>query len=516
MSVKITFIGAGSLGFTRTLIHDLLSVEVFRDAHFALHDIDSRNLSMVEKLILRDVGANNLPAVVTATRNRIEAVADADYVINTARVGGCEAFEKDIDIPLKYGVDQCVGDTLCAGGILYGQRGIAAMLDFCADIREHAKPGALLLSYGNPNAMLTWAANAHGHVPTVGLCHGVEGGHWQICRVIESVINKGRKPGSAKWTTVDTRDVDIVCAGINHQTRYIRVEYQGKSWLGKLLEGFERHPEYSQTEKIRIDILRRFGYYSTESNGHLSEYLAWYRKRPGEIAKWIDLRSWIHGETGGYLRVTQEGRNWFETEYPRLLAEPPWKLDEHSRSREHASWLLEALVTGRVYRGHLNVVNDGCITNLPADCIIETPCYVDRNGISVPKIGDLPPQCAAICAQSVSVQRLAVQAAVTGDVRTLNQAMLLDPLVGAVCTPDEVEQMTDEMLLAEARWLPQYRHVIPAVKRRFASAPRLARFGTEGAARKKMADVKTVSARNAATAAKRKSGRMLNITEPEG
>ena len=173
-------------------------------------------------------------------------------------------------------------------------------------------------------------------------------------------------------------------------------------------------------------------------------------------------------------------------------------------------------MTGRVYRGHLNVVNDGCITNLPADCIIETPCYVDRNGISVPKIGDLPPQCAAICAQSVSVQRLAVQAAVTGDVRTLNQAMLLDPLVGAVCTPDEVEQMTDEMLLAEARWLPQYRHVIPAVKRRFASAPRLARFGTEGAARKKMADVKTVSARNAATAAKRKSGRMLNITEPEG
>ena len=516
MPVKIVFIGAGSLGFTRTLVHDILTVPELRDAEIVLHDINKRNLSMITRILERDIAANQLPTKISSTLNRRDAVRDADYIVNSTRIGGCEAFQYDVDIPLKYGVDQCVGDTLCAGGILYGQRGIAAMLDFCADIRELAKPNALLLNYGNPNAMLTWAANEYAGVATLGLCHGVQGGHWQITQVIELLLNKGRKPDSQGYVKVNPKEVDIICAGINHQTWYIQVQYKGECWLDRLLEGFEKHPEYSQTEKVRIDILRRFGYYSTESNGHLSEYLAWYRKRPSEIAQWIDMSSWINGETGGYLRVVKEGRNWFETDFPKLLAEKPWSLAEHNRSQEHGSWIIEALETGRSYRGHFNVVNDGCITNLPDDCIIETPCYVDRNGVSVPKVGDLPAQCAAICSQSVNVQRLAVQAAIDGDVWTLNQAMLLDPLVGAVCTPPEVEQMTDEMLIAEAKWLPQYRAQMPNIKRRFAKAKKLARFDSTGACRKSEADAATVSRRNAATAAKRKAGKMLNITEPEG
>ena len=516
MAIKIAFIGAGSLGFTRTLVHDIVAVPEFRDCEIVLHDIDKRNLGMITQLLLRDIKANNLPTKVTSTLNRREAVAEADYIVNSARVGGVEAFQTDVDIPLKYGVDQCVGDTLCAGGILYGQRGVQAMLGFCDDIRELSKPNALMLSYGNPNAMLTWAANVFGQVPCLGLCHGVQGGHWQITKVIELLVNKGKKPGAKGYVAVDPKEVDIVCAGINHQTWYIQVQYQGESWLERLLEGFEKHPEYSKTEKVRIDVLRRFGYYSTESNGHLSEYLPWYRKRPAEIAQWIDMGCWINGETGGYLRVTKEGRNWFETDFPKLLAEKPWSLAEHKRSSEHGSWIVETLETGRTYRGHFNVVNDGCITNLPDDCIVETPCYVDRNGVSVPKIGDLPIQCAAICSQSVNVQRLSVEAAVNGDVWTLNQAMLLDPLVGAVCTPPEVEQMTDEMLIAQAKWLPQYRAQMPAVKRRYAKAEKLARFDSTGACRKAEADVATVGKRNAATAAKRKAGKILNITEPEG
>ena len=516
MALKIVFIGAGSLGFTRALVHDLLAVPEFRDAEIVLHDINRRNLGMIEKILVRDVRANGLPTTITRSLDRRRALKDADYIVNAARIGGAEAFETDIDIPLKYGVDQCVGDTICAGGILYGQRGIAAMLDFCADIRACAKPHAMLLNYGNPNAMLTWAANQHGGVHAIGLCHGVQGGHWQISQVIEWMINRGRKPGSPDYVSVNPNEVDIVCSGINHQTWYIQVQYKGESWLGRLLEGFESHPEFSKTEKVRIDVLRRFGYYSTESNGHLSEYLPWYRKRREEIAKWIDMSCWINGETGGYLRVVKEGRNWFETEFPKLLAEKPWSLPEHRRTSEHASWIIEALETGRMYRGHLNVVNNGCITNLPDDCIVETPCYVDRNGIAVPRIGDLPPQCAAICSQSVNVQRLAVLAAIKGDVTTLNQAMMLDPLVGAVCTTPEIEQMTDEMLIAQAKWLPQYRAQIPAIRRRFAKAEKLARFDASGACRKAFADVKTVARRNAATAAKRKAGKMLNITEPEG
>jgi alpha-galactosidase len=516
MALKIAFIGAGSLGFTRTLIHDLLTVPEFRDAEFALHDINARNLKMIMQLLKRDVLANKLPARVTATTDRRMALTDADYVINSARVGGTEAFQTDIDIPLRYGVDQCVGDTLCAGGIMYGQRGIAAMLDWCADIRELAKPNVLLLNYGNPNAMLTWAANTFGGVPAIGLCHGVMGGHWQISNVIERLINKGRKPEDKRYEKVAMSDVDIICAGINHQTWYVQVLFKGESWLDRLLEGFETHPEFSRTEKVRIDMLRRFGYYSTESNGHLSEYVAWYRKRPSEIKNWIDMSCWINGETGGYLRVINEGLHWFQTEFPKLLAEKPWSLADHARSQEHGSYIIEGLETGRPYRGHFNVVNDGCITNLPDDCIVEVPGYVDRNGISIPKVGDLPMACAAICSQSVSVQRLSVEAAVNGDVQVLKQAMMLDPLVGAVCTPPEISQMTDALLVAQAKWLPQYRYAVPEAKRRLAKEPKLARFGTAGACRKKQASVKTVGKRNAATAIKRKAGKALNITEPEG
>ncbi len=516
MAIKVAIIGAGSLGFTRRLVQDILMVPELRDTTFALTDIHAHNLDMINRILVRDVRANRLPAKVVASTDRRAALADADYVINTARVGGLDAFKLDIDIPLKYGVDQCVGDTLCAGGIMYGQRGIACLLEWCQDIREVAKNNALLLSYGNPNAMLTWAANAYGEVPTIGLCHGVQGGHWQICKVIELLVNRGRKPEDKKYQKVEMPDVDIVCAGINHQTWYVQIQYRGEDWTGRMLEGFEAHPEFSRTEKVRIDVLRRFGYYSTESNGHLSEYVAWYRKRPEEIAKWIDMGSWIHGETGGYLRVCTEGRNWFETEFPKLLKEKPWDLATSQRSHEHGSFIIEALETGRTYRGHLNVVNNDCLTNLSRDAIVEVPCYVDRNGVNVPQVGELPTGCAAVCQQSIGVQRLAVEAAVNGDVVRLKQAMMLDPLVGAVCTPPEISQMTDEMLVAQARWLPQYKGEVPEAKRRLAAEPRLGTHDTRGAARKEMADVQTVAARNVKTAAKRRAGRKLDIAEPEG
>ena len=174
--IKVAFIGAGSLGFTRRLMTDLLAVPELQDTQFAFTDISQRNLDMVANLCRRDLKANKLPATITATLDRRRAVADADYVVSAVRVGGLEAFQLDIDIPLKYGVDQCVGDTLCAGGIMYGQRGIACMLDFCKDMRAVGKPNVLFLNYSNPMAMNTWACLKYGGVRTVGLCHGVEGG----------------------------------------------------------------------------------------------------------------------------------------------------------------------------------------------------------------------------------------------------------------------------------------------------------------------------------------------------
>lgn len=469
MPLKVAFIGAGSVAFTRRLMRDILSVPALQDTVFSFTDISARNLNMVTQLCRRDIEVNKLPAKVLASTRRRLALEGADYVINTARVGGLEAFQTDIDIPLKYGVDQCVGDTLGPGGVMYGQRGIAEMLKWCDDIRQVCPPDVLLLNYGNPNAMLTWAANEFGRVNCVGLCHGVQGGHRLIAELF------GLKQD----------EVDIICAGINHQTWYIQIRHNGKDLTGKLLEKLEKHPLYSRREKCRIDVLKRFGYFSTESNGHLSEYLPWYRKRPKEIRKWIDMEAWILGETGGYLRVCTESRNWFRTDWPKWLKQETPPLTEENRSEEHGSFIIEALETGRCYRGHFNVVNQGVITNLPDGCIVEVPGYVDANGISIPVVGDLPEACAATCSASVRVQEMAVKAAVRGDVMLLKQAVLHDPLTGAVCDPPEVWQMVDEMLIAQAQWLPQYRREIPKARKRLAAETPLGTHKSKGAARLK-------------------------------
>ena len=478
-------IGAGSIGFTRRLVCDILGVAELADTQFAFTDISQSNLDMVSQLCRRDIEANKLPAKIMATTDRREAIAQADYILSTIRQGGLEAYQGDIDIPLQYGIDQCVGDTLGPGGIMYAQRTIPALLDFCRDIRQVAKPGAVFLNYSNPMAMNTWACNAYGQIPVVGLCHGVQGAHLQIARAIEVWAKKeGLIPQDYKMTR---RDVEVVFAGINHQTWCIKCQWRGQDMLPRLLDLFEQHPEYQRTEKVRIDVLRRFGFYSTESNGHLSEYVPWYRKRAGEIGQWIDLSEWINGETGGYLRYCTETRNWFETDFPNWMKEEPKKIAADKRSPEHGSWIIEALETGRVYRGHFNVPNANHITNLPNGAIVEIPGYVDKTGIHMPVIGALPLACAATCSASVRVQQMGMEAAVHGDVTLLKQAMLHDPLTGAVCNPEEVWQMADQMLVAQAKWLPQYASQIPAAKQRLAdherNGTRVKLSQTRGAAR---------------------------------
>ncbi len=491
MSFRIAFIGAGSIGFTRRLLTDLLSVpELRNEVQPVFMDINEQNLEMVTQLCQRDMEANGIDTRIIATTDRREAVKDARYVFSMMRVGGLEAFETDIDIPLKYGIDQCVGDTLCAGGIMYGQRTIPVLLDCCRDIAELAEPGALFLNYSNPMAMNTWACNKYGYgVKTVGLCHGVQGGHGLLARVLG----------------VPKEELDIVCAGINHMTWYIRVEHKGKDLTGEVLRAMENDPNLMKTEKVRIDMLRRFGYFSTESNGHLSEYVPWYRKREDEIERWIDLGSWINGETGGYLRVCREGREWFKTDFPNWMKEEPKRYAPENRSHEHGSWIIESLETGRIYRGHFNVPNTGIITNLPDDCIVEVPGYVDRLGINTPVVGDLPLGCAACCLSNINVQRLAVEAAVNGDINLLRQAFMMDPLVGAVCNPPEIWQLVDEMLVAQRQWLPQYRDAIDEAEKRLADTAHRIRTrhpaGYRGAARLKTRSVEEL-ARNKEAARK--------------
>ncbi len=515
MPIKIAMIGAGSIGFTRHLMRDTVAVPELSDAVFAFTDISERNLDMVTQLCRRDLEANKLPAKIISTLDRRAAIADCDYVVSMIRQGGLEAFQLDIDIPLKYGVDQCVGDTLCAGGIMYAQRTIPALLGFCKDIREVAKPGAIFLNYSNPMAMNTWACNKYGGVQAIGLCHGVQGAHWQITQVIELWAKKEGLIGPDE--TLHRREVDVIAAGLNHQTWFVKVQWRGMDMVPRLLELFEAHPEYAKTEKVRIDVLRRFGYYSTESSGHFSEYVPWYRKRTNEIMQWIDLSSWINGETGGYLRVCTEGRNWFETDFPRWLQETPLDLATFKRSEEHGSYIIEGLETGRTYRGHFNVVNHGHITNLPDGCVVEIPGYVDKNGINMPVVGDLPMACAATCAISARVQEMGMEAAVAGDVTLLKQAMLHDPLTGAVCNPEEVWQMTDEMLVAQAQWLPQYAQEATRARRRLKEAERTGKrvrlIETQGAARLHVKTVEEMAANAAAARANASAADKAKMTK---
>ena len=479
MAIKAAVIGAGSIGFTRNMVRDILCVPELRDTRFALTDINERNLDMVYSLVKRDIDSAGLPGEVTATMDRRQALRDANYVFSFVRVGGLEGFQTDIDIPLKYGVDQCVGDTLGPGGIMYAQRTIPALLDFCKDISEVAAPEALFLNYSNPMAMNTWACNKYGHgVKTIGLCHGVMSGHAMIARAFGLL----------------REEIDIICAGINHQTWYISIKHKGQDLTGKLLEAFESNPVFREREKVRVDVLRRFGYYSTESNGHLSEYVPWYRKRPDDLPNWIDPDVWAGGETGGYLRVCAEGRNWFETDFPKWMEEPPRTFRPEDRGGEHGSYIIEALETGRTYRGHFNVVNRGCITNLPPDAVVEVPGYVDGNGISTPIVGDLPLGPAAVCNASINVQRLSVEAAVHGDDLLLRQAMMMDPLTGAVCNPPEVWQMVDEMLVAGDQWLPQYGKAIAEAGKRLSKGDLIPPKDYAGASRKPVRTIEEMRA----------------------
>lgn len=435
----VTMIGAGSVGFTRRLLMDILAVPEFRDTEFHFMDIDPERLELVTNVCRKMIEDSKVPARIVPFLDRRESLRGARYVFCTIRVGMLEAFAQDIEIPMRYGVNQCVGDTLGPGGIFYALRTIPVLLDLARDMREVC-PGALLMNYTNPMAMNILALHRAGGIQAIGLCHGVQGGEELIAQALD----------------LPREELDFVCAGINHQTWYIKIGHRGRDMMPMLLEGFRRHPDLAAQEPCRLDMLERFGYFSTESNGHLSEYLPWYRKRPGELEQWISRRWWIGGEPGGYLRHCRETQNYFRENYPKWMSGELEQIKLGERSREHASYIMEGLELGRRYRGCFNVPNTGLITNLPQGCIVELPCYVDYNGIQPIYVGDLPMQCAAVCRASVTVQEMVVEASLTGNKDLVKQAMLMDPLTGAVCNTDEVWRMADEMFAAYPGMLPQF------------------------------------------------------------
>ena len=430
---KIAMIGAGSLVFCKTLMNDMLSTDALAGSRYHLMALTHRRLDKMHAFVNRMIAENGLDASVDSTTDRREALDGADYVVVMIQVGGVEAFRFDYEIPMKFGVDNCIADTMGPGGIFRAARHIPALLEIANDTRELA-PNALLLNYANPMAICCWALGTVEGLEFVGLCHGVQ--------TTMDLI--------ASYTDVPKAKIDFLAAGINHMAWFLKLEAEGHDLYPALKANFEK-PGHYVNEKVRGEVMRHFGYFMTESTGHLSEYLPYFRKNKAALDLYCDEPA-FGGETGAYYN------------YAKMIAEKFDKMDPLSiesaklqpRSAEYCSHILEANVTGDVFCLNGNVRNDGYITNLPEGCCVEVPIYVDRMGLHPTVVGDLPRQLAALNMTNVLVHGLAVEAALTGDTELLVQAVAMDPLTSAVLTLREIREMTGEMLEAERQWLPQF------------------------------------------------------------
>jgi alpha-galactosidase len=426
-------IGAGSLVFGKTLMNDFFATPALAGSEYSLMALTHTRLDRMYSFTERMIKDNGIDATISKTTDRNEALKGADYVVVMIQVGGIEAFRTDYEIPMKYGVDQCIGDTLGPGGVFRAARHIWALMEIAEDIQRLC-PGALLLNYANPMAVCCWALGTVPDLRFVGLCHGVQ--------TTMDLI--------ASYTGCKKEEIDYLAAGINHMAWFLRLEKDGQDLYPMLRENFEK-PEYYANEKVRGEVMRHFGYFMTESTGHLSEYLPYFRKNQKALDLYCDEPA-FGGESGAYFKYSAELANKFLKRDPLSIE----TTELQPRSAEYASHILEAHETGKPFQLNGNVRNDGYITNLPNGCCVEVPCFVDRLGLHPTVVGDLPPQCAALNMTNVNVQGLANEAALTGDPELLVQAVALDPLTSAVLTLQEIRNMVSEMLEAERTWLPQF------------------------------------------------------------
>jgi alpha-galactosidase len=356
------------------------------------------------------------------------------------QVGGTEAFRHDIELPLKYGIDQCIGDSLGPGGVFRGLRTIPVLADIARDMAELC-PHAILLNYANPMGACCHALGKVADIPFVGLCHGVQTTLDLISRYVD----------------VPKEEIEFQAAGINHMAWFLQLHDRrnGRDLNPILRERIER-PEYYVNEKVRCEVMRQFGYFMTESTGHLSEYLPWFRSSRRALDTYCDMPA-FGGETGAALAYGLDLKDKFrDVDY--LQFESP-KIG--TRSVEYCSYILEAVVTGQPFRLNGNVRNDGYIANLPQGCCVEVPILVDKGGLHPVPVGTLPSPLAAMNQSNISVQGLAVEAALSGDPETLVAAVALDPLSSACCTLAEIRSLVTELLKAERQWLPQFGDRLP-------------------------------------------------------
>jgi alpha-galactosidase len=439
MPKKIAFIGAGSFGFTRSLVRDILTYPAFTDCTIALMDIDEERLSFIKTAVDKIVSAGNYPATVMATTDRAQALKDADGVVCTILAGGVHIWRYDIEIPKKYGVDINVGDTRGPAGIFRALRTIPVMLDICRDIERYC-PNAIFLNYTNPMAMLCRAMQGETNVKVTGLCHSVQGTAEML----------------ASWIGAPMDEITYVCGGINHQAWYLEYKWNGKDAYPLIREAVKR-PEIYNQEQVRNEMFIHLDYYVTESSGHNSEYNPWFRKRPDLIEKYCTHGTgWNPGEYAYILNEYLTREDTWKVEIEKWLAKDHIDLN---RGKEYAAGIFNATIgDGTLYKFNGNMQNFGLIDNLPEGCCVEVPVLASKYGLEPIHVGPLPEHLAILNNISARCEELVVEGSITGDPNKIYQSIYFDPLTSAVLSLAEIKEMVKEMFEANKDWLPQFKH----------------------------------------------------------
>jgi alpha-galactosidase len=438
---KITFIGAGSLGFTAGLVRDILTFPLLQDATLSLMDINAERLDFALKAVTKIIAAGGYPAKVEASLDRAEALKGSDVVLTTILSGSTEVWRHDIEIPKKYGVDINVGDTRGPSGIFRFLRTLPDMMEIVRDMEKYC-PGAVLLNYTNPMAMLCAAIQRQTFIPVTGLCHSVQGTSMML----------------AEWIGAPYDEIDYLCAGINHQAWYLEYKWKGVDAYPLIHKAVTERPEIYNEEQVRNEMFLALGYYVTESSGHNSEYNWWFRKRPDLIEKYCTHSTgWNPGEYAYILKEYQQTEKTWKDDVRVELAREVTS-EDLERGHEYAAYIINALMGGEMFKFNGNVPNTNLVTNLPQGACVEVPVLVDKAGFHSIHVGALPPECALLTQLSSGIEELAIQASLAGDPVSVYRAICHDPLTAAVLSLADVRAMTNELFAQHKDYLPQFKH----------------------------------------------------------
>ena len=437
---RIVFIGAGSFVFTRNLARDILTFPELQDSMLVLMDIDKKRLEFSKKAVQTIIEKGNYPAKVEATLDRKKALKDADVVLITILVGGTNVWRHDIEIPKKYGVDMCVGDTRGVSGIFRALRTIPVMLDICRDI-EKLCPDALVLNYSNPMAMLCRAMQKMTDLKITGLCHSVQ----ETSEML------------ARWIKVPIEQITYTCAGINHLAWFLEFKENGRDAYPLIKKALKNKKNYNE-EIVRNEMYLSLGYYCTESSGHDSEYSWWFRKRQDLIKKYcLPGKNWNPGEYAFILKEYLKTEKTWKKEIHKLLNQTKDMTLE--RGHEYAAYIINAFMGGGIFEFNGNVPNTGLIPNLPNDACVEVPVLARKGEFDPIYVGPLHPQLAALTNVCIASEEMAVEAALTGNPEMVYHAVCYDPLSASVLSLAEIKKMVRQMLTKNQNYLPQFKTV---------------------------------------------------------